>query len=114
MKANLPKFLEPVLWSYNLKDIDIKKDEDLIIQQVLNWGTEKEIKWLFKTYTKRKIKQVLNNPKRGCWQARVLNYWLKIFDIKINDNTYKLAIRDINPSLEKNKLIKKVLNKKIK
>jgi len=36
MKANLPKFLEPVLWSYNLKDINIKKDQNLIIQQVLN------------------------------------------------------------------------------
>lgn len=99
----LPKFLEPFLPSYDISKMDLKDayDKKLIIEAVLNRGTMKEIKWLFKTYSVREIKNVLRNPRRGCWDARVLNYWTKIFDIKIHPIIYEMAIINLNPQPKK-------------
>lgn len=99
----LPKFLEPFLPSYDISKMDLKDlyDKKLIIEAVLNQGTMKEIKWLFKTYSLREIKNVLRNPARGCWDARVLNFWTKIFGIKIHPVIYEMAILNLNPQPKK-------------
>jgi len=99
----LPKFLEPFLPSYNISKMDLHNpyDKKLIIEAVLNQGTMKEIKWLFKTYSGREIKNVLKQPRRGCWDARILNFWTKFFGIKIHPTVYEMAILNINPQPEK-------------
>ena len=100
---SLPKFLEPFLPSYDISEMDLKDpyDKKLIIEAILNQGTMREIRWLFKTYSKREIKNVLKNPSRGCWDARVLNFWTKIFNIKIHPIIYEMAILNLNPQSEK-------------
>jgi len=105
----LPKFLTPFLPSYDISKMDLKNpyDKKLIIEAVLNQGTMKEIKWLFKTYSIREIKNVLRNPRRGCWDARVLNFWTKILDIKIPKIIYDVAIFSLTP---KPKLIRRYFN----
>lgn len=55
----------------------------------------KEIKWLFKTYSIKEIKNVLRNPRRGRWDARVINFWTKFFGIKIPAIIYEMAILDL-------------------
>ena len=72
----LPKFLEPYLPSYDISKMDLRDpyDKRLIIEVVLNQGAMREIKWLFKTYSLREIKNVLRKPSRGCWDERALNY----------------------------------------
>ncbi|MCD6094643.1 hypothetical protein J7J39_01935 [bacterium] len=99
----LPKFLKPFLPSYDISKMDLRNpyDKKLIIEAVLNQGTMKEIKWLFKTYSFREIKNVLKNPRRGCWDAKVLNFWTKFFGIKLHPVVYEMAILDLNPRLEK-------------
>ena len=96
---SLPKFLEPFLPSYDISKMDLKDPDDkkLIIEAILNQGTMKEIKWLFKTYSLREIKNVVKNPARGCWDERALNYWTKIFDIKIPKIIYEVAIMSLIP-----------------
>lgn len=99
----LPKFLESFLPSYDISQMYLHhpSDKNLIIEAVLNQGTTKEIKWLFKTYSLREIKNVLRDPSRGCWDARVLNFWTKFFGIKIHPIVYEMAILDLNPNPEK-------------
>ena len=99
----LPKFLESFLPSYDISKMDLHNsyDKKLIIEAVLNYGTTKDIKWLFRTYSQREIKNVLRNPSRGCWQARVLNFWTKFFNIKVHPVVYEMAILDLNPNPEK-------------
>ena len=92
-----PRFLQPYLWSYDINRIDIKKDKKLIIQQVLNFGTEKEVKWIFETYDKKEIRGVLKDPKRGMWDKKSLNFWKTILEINMPKNIYKKAICNINP-----------------
>lgn len=100
---SLPKFLEPFLPSYDISEMDLKDpyDKKLIIEAVLNQGIMKDIVWLFKTYSLREIKNVLRRPRRGCWDARVLNYWLKFFGIKLDPIVYEMAILNLSPQPEK-------------
>lgn len=78
--------LKGSLWSYNVDKISLKRDKKLIIENVLNHGTDEEILLLLKTYKKREIISVLKNPSRGTRDKKSLNFWLNIFDIKIPKN----------------------------
>ncbi|MBI2459104.1 MAG: hypothetical protein HYV53_00955 [Parcubacteria group bacterium] len=79
----LPNFLQSALWSYNLKSVKKNFHKKIIITQILNYGTWPQIQWLLKNYSSKEIKEVLKNPDRGVWQADVINYWKKIFNIRL-------------------------------
>lgn len=90
----LPKFLQPYLASYDLSKLD--KDDAAVrqelITQILNSGDDKAVRWLFKTYSKKTIKDVLRRPKRGIWFKDSLNYWQKILGIKISSSLAQKAV----------------------
>ena len=92
----LPKFLQPYLASYDLKNLDLKKDKELIITEILNKGDDKALIWLGKNYAVDEIKKVVSAPKRGMWLKGVLSYWLKIFNIDLPRNIFEKAIIDLN------------------
>jgi len=95
----LPKFLQSVLWSYDLSKMSSSnpKDRNLIITQVLNHGDMKQLSWLTKTYSRKEIENVVKKPQRGMWFRRILDYWLNILQIKLPEETYQKAILNINP-----------------
>lgn len=76
---------------------DNPRDRDLIITQVLNHGDMRQLEWLAETYSQKEIEDVVRVPWRGMWFKRILDYWLKIFQIKIPPETYQKAILNINP-----------------
>lgn len=92
----VPKFLQPFVASYNVNDLDIKRDKDLLITQVLNKGNDEAVKWLFATYSLPEIKRFVRNPTRGMWYRRSLNYWAKILDVKIPEFSFELAVIELN------------------
>jgi len=93
----LPKFLQPCFPSYNVKNLDRNLDRKLIITEILNYGTERDLGWLTKTYSKKDLEQVLSKPEKGVWLKDVLAYWQKILGLKINRNDFQKAILDIHP-----------------
>lgn len=93
----LPKFLQPCFPSYNLKSLDKNRDKKLIITEILNFGTEKDLIWLTKNYSKEDLKNVVVKPDKGVWLKDVLLYWQKILNLKILEKDFKKAIIDINP-----------------
>lgn len=95
-----PKSLKTALWSYDISKFDLKnaKDKRLIITQVLNHGTMRDVKWLLKTYSLSEIKEVVKKPARGVWWKETINYWRKILDVKVDPWFYKFCIFDINPN----------------
>ena len=95
----LPKFLQSVLWSYDLAKMSPRnsKDRDLLITQVLNHGDMKQLNWLTKTYSRKEIENVVKKPQRGMWFRRILDYWLNILQIKLPQETYQKAILNVNP-----------------
>jgi len=98
----LPKFLQAFLPSYDISKMDLHNPEDRreIITQILNYGDKKDILWLFSTYDLREIKENISHPMRGCWQERALNYWTKIFNIKMPKIIYEVAIMSLKPRPE--------------
>lgn len=93
----LPKFLQPCFPSYDLKSLDLTKNKKLIITQILNFGTEKDLEWLSKNYSKVDLKQAISKPDKGVWLKDVLLYWQRIFNLKILKKEFRQAILDINP-----------------
>ncbi len=93
----LPKFLQSVLWSYDISKMSSSEDRDLIITQVLNHGDARQLEWLAKTYSRKEIEDVVREPWRGVWFRRILDYWLKILNLKIPQEIYQKAVLNINP-----------------
>lgn len=95
----IPQFLQSALWSYDLKKMDSQdpKDRHVIIQHVLNCGTWDQLKWLLHTYSWQEIKEEMENPSRGSWDKKSLNYWVRFFNIQLSDEKYQRAIMNINP-----------------
>lgn len=93
----IPKFLQPYLASYELSSLDIEKDKDVIITEILNKGDGKALSWLAKTYTREELRKVVSSPIRGLWMKSVLKYWQRILDINIPQDKFKRAILDLNP-----------------
>ena len=60
----IPSALQGILWSVDVKNLDLEKDKVYIIHQILSYGNLKQIRWLFKVYDKKTIREVfLKTPK---------------------------------------------------
>lgn len=81
MNTELIQAVKAVLWSYDTSKIDIIRDRELIITNVLNYGTKEATDWLFKVYNEEDIKKVLQNPRPGEWNKKSLNLWSVMFNI---------------------------------
>ena len=57
------KFRQSLFWDTNPKKIDKKKNARYIIERILEFGDLNEAKWLFKKYSKNKIKKVVDLPR---------------------------------------------------
>lgn len=93
----VPKFLQPYLASYDLTKLDLKRDKDIIITELLNKGDGEALKWLVNRYSKTEIKKFVISPMRGMWLKSTLNYWLKVFGIKENKEKFREAVINLNP-----------------
>lgn len=91
-RKKVPKQLQRALWSYNINKMDLIEDKKEIITQVLNYGDWKDLKLLYQLYSEREIKEVVKNPGRGVWFEKVLNFWTKIFNIKLKKELWEKAI----------------------
>jgi hypothetical protein len=76
----IPNFLRPFLWSYDLKKLDLEKNKEKIIFNILNFGNKKATDWLFKVYPKKEIIQTFKKIKPRLWQRRSYNFWKIIFE----------------------------------
>ncbi|NCO89157.1 hypothetical protein AUK04_05085 [Candidatus Roizmanbacteria bacterium CG2_30_33_16] len=92
----IPKCFQAILWSCDLKKIDLKKDKNYIIHQFLIYGSFQDIKWLFNTYSKSEIIDVfLHAPYRN-YPANIFNfvknYILNLNQINLDESNYVTSI----------------------
>jgi len=92
----VPKFLQSSLASYDVSKLNVEKDKNLIITEVLNKGDEDALRWITSNYSKKDLKQVISSPIKGFWLKKTLEYWLKIFDIKLDGKTFKNSVINLN------------------
>ncbi len=88
----LTNSVRTLLWSYDINKLDIKRDKEIIITQVLNYGTLKDVKWLFEVYGGDEIRNVILHPKRGQWWRKTLNYWTTVLNVKLQNKIFERAI----------------------
>lgn len=92
MKTKIPSKMKWLFWSYDVRSLDLKKDKDYIITQVLNYGTWEDLKLLYKLYSEKEIREVVKHPCRGVWFEKVLNFWTTIFNIRLKKDAWEKAI----------------------
>lgn len=77
----IPDFVRPSLWSYDLDSLDLHSDRKSIVFGVLNNGSEKACRWLMQTYSTDIIKQEIKNSIASSWDQKSLNLWSIVFEV---------------------------------
>jgi hypothetical protein len=77
----IPQIVKATLWSYDIEKIDLTGSKDLIITQVLNFGTKPAVDWLFEVYSKKDIEKQVVTPTPGVWNKKSLNFWSIFFNV---------------------------------
>ncbi len=94
----IPKKLQSALWSYDLRTLNQRRHKNLIITQVLNFGTWEQVQWLLKHYTRNDLRNAIKQPIRGIWRPDSLNYWMLVLDVKLPKSQIHRAIFSLDPS----------------
>ena len=81
MSSLTPQSVKAVLWSYDLNAIEVQKDKKIIISQILNFGSEEAIKWMFKQYSFEVVEQVANTIPLFQWNKKSLSLWRLVLSI---------------------------------
>jgi len=77
-KTKYLRSLQGILWSKNIKNLDLKRDRVYIVHQFLSYGNLEQIKWLFKAYKPRKIKEIFIKSPKKIYSPAVF-YFIKNF-----------------------------------
>ncbi len=73
-KLKIPKSFQGILWSVNVKNLDLERDKVYIIHQVLMYGDLEEIEWIFKVYSKNEIKKVFELRPMKIYNHQTFNF----------------------------------------
>lgn len=71
--------VQSVAWSKN--NLNTEKDRAYIINQILAYGTLEELRWLYKTYSKKTLKDVFLNQPIKQYTPASLNFARLLLDI---------------------------------
>lgn len=82
-ESPFPPAVRPFLWSLDLQKTDIQSHKKRIITNILNLGTKQATDWLFQTYSKEEIEQVLVNPIPGEWNKKSFHFWTLLFNVDV-------------------------------
>lgn len=72
--AKIPQNLQGILWSRNIAKLDLQKDKNYIIHQVLGYGSLDELSWLRQTYKENVIKAIFVKEPRKLYTASGFNF----------------------------------------
>lgn len=73
------RFLKKYFWDIDFDKLNIQKSAIYVVERILEYGDEKAIRWLFKTYSKDLIKKVVMT-RRGL-SPKTANFWGIMLDI---------------------------------
>ena len=57
------KLRRSLFWDVDPAAIDLKKNARYVIERVLDFGTDNEVRWMWKTYPKNLIRQVAERSR---------------------------------------------------
>jgi len=71
------RFRQSLFWDVDPKTINPKKHAKYIIERILDFGNDQEISWMWRTYPKKLLKEVVNNSRvirpetKSLWQLLI-------------------------------------------
>jgi len=77
-----PISLRPYFQEYNLEDLRLHRDADLIIPRTLEFGNWNEIRWLFQVYRRERIRCFLREHGERWLRPDTFNYWRKLLGVR--------------------------------
>lgn len=80
-----PRHFQGLLWSKPVEKLDLQKDKVYIIHQILAFGSFKDIKVLFRIYSKEEICAVFANYPKQVYGASMFSF-VKNFILGLKDN----------------------------
>ncbi len=80
--SSIPSGLKPYFQEYDLNDLEILRDANLIIQRTLDFGNWEEIRWLLEVYGVRRIRRFLREYGERWLNPSSFNYWRKLLKVK--------------------------------
>jgi hypothetical protein len=78
----IPSGLRPHFQEYDLADLQLERDADLVIQRVLEFGTWEEIRWLFQVYGRMRVSKFLRQYGERWLDPVAFHYWRKLLGIR--------------------------------
>lgn len=79
--SQLPSFFGPILWSYEISKIDIKKDKKTIVVQAINYGDLRHWRWIARQYGAGEVRRILSEVPVTELRPRVRRLAALIFGI---------------------------------
>jgi hypothetical protein len=79
---HIPMSLKPYFQEYDLEALNIKRDADLIILRILEYGNWDEIRWLFLVYPRERIRRFLREHGERWLKPVTFNYWRLLMGIR--------------------------------
>jgi len=73
-KGMIPKHLQSILWSKSVDKLSLKSDKNYIVHQVLMYGDLKDIKWLFETYSRERVRKIFVQQPKRVYTAPAFNF----------------------------------------
>lgn len=86
--------LKSYLWDIDPESFNLADHADFIIERILEMGNEQAVQWVFKTFSKDDIKDVLRRTRRLSKQSAV--FWSLILDLPSDE------VRCLSKSFQKN------------
>lgn len=73
------KFRQALFWDTNPKKIDTKKNAQYVIERILDFGNDAEVRWLWNFYDKTVLKKIVRRSRslrprtKTLWQLLLKN-----------------------------------------
>jgi len=96
--ARLPRRLAPYFQEYDVKQLSLARDANLVIQRTLEFGTVQEIQWLFRVYGKARVKRFLTELGERGLSRKAFNYWRMLLGVrKWRQSPFRIAREQVWP-----------------
>lgn len=71
------RFRQSLFWDVNPKTIDPQKHAVYIIERILDFGNDREVRWMSRTYSPRIIRETVQRSRVLHGKSRAL--WSRVF-----------------------------------
>ncbi len=74
------EFRQSLFWDVDPSKIDVNKDAEYIIERILDFGHDDEVRWMWRFYGKELVKKVVDNSRS--LKKETVNLWKLILEEK--------------------------------